>query len=130
MTSVKIQKPVVAITPQELAQKIAGEGLKGAIEKAIESGEKEYRAHFKRLLESRRSPFAKGVGRFQPSEADAESFMEGIYQGLPSFFRRMIDDAVDEQGRVNGLSQRHKQELKHELANVIDQEIRLKGKFA
>lgn len=130
MTSVKIQKPVVAITPQELAQKIAHEGLKGVVEKAIESGEKEYRAHFKRLLESRKGQFGKGIGRFQPTETDTATFLEEIYQGLPSFFRRMIDDAVDEQGRMNSLSQKHKDELKRELANVIDQEIRLKGKFA
>jgi len=125
----KIQRSTIAVTPQELAQEIAGKGgLKGAVEKAIESGEKEYRAQFKRLFESKR-PMAKGIGRFQSTEADTVAFLEGIYQNLPSFFKKMIDDAVEEQARFNKLSQKHKEELRRELANVIDQEIRLKGKL-
>lgn len=127
--NVKIQKPVVSINPQELAQRIASEGLKGAVERAIEGSEKDYRAHYKKLLESNKTA-PKGVRRFSVSEADAEEFLEQIYQNLPSFFRRMIDDAVEEQSDLSKLTQRHKDELKRELANVIDQELRLKGKFA
>ena len=127
--NLKVQKPIVAINPQELAQKIASEGLKGAVEKAIESSEKDYRAHYKKLLETPKTA-TKGIKRFNISEAEAEEFLERIYQNLPSFFKKMVDDAVEEQASVNSLTQKHKDELKRELANVIDQELRLKGKFA
>lgn len=125
----KIQKPIVAINPQELARKIANEGLKGAIDRAIEASDKDYRTNYKKLLESRKSQ-PKGISRFKITEADAEQFLEEIYQNLPSFFRKMIDDAVEEQAEANKLTQKHKDELRRELANVIDQELRLKGKFA
>ena len=126
----KIPKQPIPISAQELAQKIANEGLKGAVDKAIESSEKEYRTHYKKLLESKKSPFQKGVSRFQSTEAESAAFLEEIYNNLPLFFRKMIDDAVEEQSKTNKLSQKHKDELKRELANVIDQELRLKGKFA
>jgi len=129
MVIVKIPKSATAITPQELAQKIANEGMKGAVEKAIESGEKEYRAQFKKLLESRQKS-QKGVTRFRATEADANAFLDEIYSNLPSFFKKMIDSAVEEQARLNNLSKKHQDELRRELADVIDQEIRLKGKFA
>ncbi len=127
----KIQRPIVSINPQELAQRIATEGgLKGILDKAIESSSNEYRSTYKKLLESKRNPFKKGVKRFQATEADTISFLEEVYQNIPSFFKKMIDDAVEEQAEMNGLSQKHKDELRRELANVIDQELRLKGKFA
>jgi len=126
----KVQKPIVAINPQELAQRIANDGLKGAVEQAIGASEKEYRAHYKKLLESKKSPFSKGVSRFQATESDAIDFLEEVYNNLPSFFKRLVDDAVEEQARLNSLTQRHKDELRRELADVIDQELRLKGKFA
>lgn len=126
----KVPKSIVAVNPQELAQKIANEGFKGAVEKAIESSEKDYRAKYKRLLESSRKQQSKGISRFKSSEAETEEFLEQVYQNLPPFFRRMIDDAVGEQSKINKLTQKHKDELRRELANVIDQEIRIKGKFA
>lgn len=134
----KIQRPqlppapskVEGLTPQEIAQKIASEGLKGTVEKAIESGGHEYRAHYKKLLESKQGSFRKGIGRFQSTEAEADTFLEEIYNNLPAFFKKMVDDTVEEQAGLNGLSRKHKDELRRELANVIDQEIRLKGKFA
>jgi lipopolysaccharide biosynthesis regulator YciM len=126
----KIQKNVVPVSPHELAQKIANEGFKGAVEQAISGSEKEYRAQYKKLLESKKKAFAPGVNRFQSTEADSVEFLEEIYQNLPSFFKKMIDDAVSEQAKFNKLSQKHQNELKHELADVIDQELRLKGKFA
>jgi len=100
------------------------------VEQAIGSSEKEYRAHFKKLLEGRKKGLPKGISRFQATQADAMSFLEEVYETLPNLFRKMIDDAVEEQSRINNLSEKHKHELKLELANVIDQEIRLKGKFA
>ncbi|MBI2341523.1 MAG: hypothetical protein HYU98_02160 [Deltaproteobacteria bacterium] len=125
----KIQKNVVPVSPHELAQKIANEGFKGAVEQAISGSEKEYRAQYKRLLESKKA-FAPGVKRFQATEADSAEFLEEVYQNLPTFFKKMIDDAVLEQANINKLSKKHQDELKHELADVIDQELRLKGKFA
>lgn len=126
----KIQKPLTAITPQELAQKIANEGLRGAVDKAVEASEKEYRAHYKKLLESKKSSTRGITSRFRTTEADADQFLDQVYANLPAFFKKMIDDAVEEQGKFNGLSEKHKLELKRELSNVIDQELRLKGKFA
>lgn len=128
MTITKIHKPVI-INPQELAQKVANEGLKGSVDKAIESSEKEYRAHYKKLLESK-NPMSQGLSRFKATESDANSFLEEVYHNLPSFFQKMIDDAVEEQAKLNNLNEKHKKELKLELADVIDQEIKLKGKFA
>ncbi|MBI2974794.1 MAG: hypothetical protein HYY43_04320, partial [Deltaproteobacteria bacterium] len=71
-----------------------------------------------------------GVKRFQATEADSAEFLEEVYQNLPTFFKKMIDDAVLEQANINKLSKKHQDELKRELADVIDQELRLKGKFA
>src|SRR3989338_534575 len=95
----KINKPLTPITPQELAQKIASEGMKGAVDKAIEISEKEYRAHYKRLLELKKP--MQGIQRFRPTEADSEKFMEEVYKNLPSFFKKMIDSAVEEQARIS-----------------------------
>lgn len=131
----KIQRPQLPpvpsrLTPQEIAQKIASEGLKSTVEKAIDAGGHEYRAHYKKLLESKKSPIRRGISRFQATEADADTFLEEVYNNLPAFFKKMVDDTVEEQAQLNSLSQKHKDELRRELANVIDQEIRLKGKFA
>lgn len=123
----KIQKP--AINPQELAQKVANEGLKASVDKAIESSEKEYRSSYKKLLESKGFG-KKSIGRFQRTEVEVAEFLDHVYESLPDLFRKMIDDAVDEQSTMNKLTQKHKDELRRELANVIDQELRLKGKFA
>lgn len=128
MTVTKIPK-AIAINPHELAQKVANEGLKGTVDKAIEASEKEYRTHYKKLLESKKT-MAKGISRFSPTEADSVSFLEDVYQNLPPFFKKMVNDAVEEQAKINKLTEKHQQELRLELANVIDQEIRLKGKFA
>lgn len=122
------QKPVIPVNPQEIAQKVAKEGLKGAIDKAISASGDEYRTSYKKLLESK--GFTKtGIARFKHSETDVAKFLDEIYQSLPNIFKGMIDKAVDEQTNINKLTQEHKNELRRELANVIDQELRLKGKF-
>lgn len=128
MTVGKIHKQP-QITPQQIAQKVADEGLKASVDKAIESGEKEYRAQYKKLLESKGLAKKAGV-RFKQTETDVQEFLEQVYQNLPAIFKKMIDSAVEEQAKINNLTKHHQEELKRELANVIDQEFRLKGKFA
>lgn len=121
--------PQQPISPQELAQKVANGGLKDAINNAIGASGQDYRKQLSKLLDSKKLA-GKGMNRFKPTEADATDFLEEVYQSLPSFFQKMIDDAVEEQARLNKLTEKHKKELRLELANVISQEIEFKGKFA
>lgn len=125
----KIHRSGTVITPQELAQKLATDGFKGVVEKAIQHGEKEYRARYQKLLQPSKNR-STGIGRFKTGEAEAMAFLEDVYQNLPAFFKKMIEDAVEEQGQRNGMNEKQKKLLRLELADVIDQEIRLKGRLA
>ena len=130
MTISKLHKPVSTLTPQQIAQKVANEGLKGAIEHAISRSGDDYRTQFKKILDSKRPATTLGAQRFRAGAADAEAFLEQVYEHLPHFFKKLVDDAVEEQGRLHNLTNEQRRELTLELANVIDSELRLKGKFA
>jgi len=130
MTVIKINRPVEPLTPQQIAQKVAKDGLRGAVEQAISRSGDDYRSQFKKMLESKRPATPQGAQRFRAGAADSEAFLEQVYQHLPPFFKRMVDDAVEEQSKLHNLNDSQRRELALELANVIDSELRLKGKFA
>ncbi len=128
MVVTKIPKPIIPLTPQQIAEQVAKGGLKSALEKAVEASSEEYRAKYKELLESKGLK-RKDFSRFKSTEADVARFLDTVYDNLPSIFQKMVDDAVEEQSSFHNLTDEHKNDLRRELSNIIDQELRLKGRL-